>query len=314
MKDGVNITNKVYHSRGELGSSSARAILENPRRWRYKEWGSTPAMRIGDYGHNLVLERDSSEFIITDLFPEESIIEISENYNIEDIKIYPQEVITPKGNLSTSQENLIKIKELEEGKYLTPKDYLKLQFYLENIDKKFIKISEAKISEKVAKKINDLYYLDFEFTHNELSFFGELDGTKVKCRPDAIQVIDEERKIIGVIDLKITGFEATAKEFESSVSKYNYHIQEAWYRLVLESLGYKIKYFHFMVASTLKYSGVEIFTIPRDLVEAGKDACFKAIEKYRYCILNEEWKEGKFDGEFHKVTEIKPALHLYDRF
>lgn len=317
-KDYVEISNKEYHQRGEIGSSSIKEILENIRRWRYKkEWKSSSAMNIGSYAHSLCLEPENTDkdFIVTDVKVSKSIKKLSKMRGL--LKTYPEEYLTPSGALSKSQSVLEKMKDLEEGKvYITPLENEQIRFYLSNLDKQIISKKEAEIAQAAAKKVNDLYSMQLAFNLNEKSFFGKIGGVNAKIRPDSFEILDEERKIIGIWDLKFTGQEVTEKNFTKFVSDFNVHIQQAWYTLVLESLGYTVEFFHFLVASTLEHSGVELFKIPDDLVEAGKEACFIAIRKLLYCQQNDVWKEGRFvDGEgFKDVTEIDVYLNMYDRF
>lgn len=64
----------------------------------------------------------------------------------------------------------------------------------------------------------------------ELSVFSELDGVRVKCRPDGWRIGG------GILfDLKTTA-DASPAGFARSVAKYRYHVQEAFYRHVVASI------------------------------------------------------------------------------
>lgn len=63
----------------------------------------------------------------------------------------------------------------------------------------------------------------------EHSVFAELDGVRVKCRPDGWNV---EKGIL--FDLKSTE-DASPEGFARTVAKYRYHVQDAFYRHVIAS-------------------------------------------------------------------------------
>ena len=63
----------------------------------------------------------------------------------------------------------------------------------------------------------------------EHSVFAELDGVRVKCRPDGWNV---EKGVL--FDLKSTE-DASPEGFARTVAKYRYHVQDAFYRHVVAS-------------------------------------------------------------------------------
>ena len=63
----------------------------------------------------------------------------------------------------------------------------------------------------------------------EHSVFSELDGVRVKCRPDGWNV---EKGVL--FDLKSTE-DASPEGFARTVAKYRYHVQDAFYRHVIAS-------------------------------------------------------------------------------
>lgn len=63
----------------------------------------------------------------------------------------------------------------------------------------------------------------------EHSVFAELDGVRVKCRPDGWNV---EKGVL--FDLKSTE-DASPEGFARTVAKYRYHVQDAFYRHVIAS-------------------------------------------------------------------------------
>lgn len=71
----------------------------------------------------------------------------------------------------------------------------------------------------------------------EQSYFSEIDGVAVKCRPDFFN------ENLGLcIDLKTTS-DASPMGFARSVASFNYHVQAAFYSDILKSLGKSVNNF-----------------------------------------------------------------------
>lgn len=121
----------------------------------------------------------------------------------------------------------------------------------------------------------------------ECSFFSEIDGVKVKCRPDYY------REDIGlIIDVK-TVQDASPDAFIKDVANFGYFIQAQFYMDVLESLGYPAKKFLFLVVEKKEPFMVGLYELDVASLEFGGDeyqrafAIYKEIDKYKLPIYKD---------------------------
>ena len=148
----------------------------------------------------------------------------------------------------------------------------------------------------------------------EASFFGEIDGVQVKCRPDLL--IKTSDGYI-VVDLKSISDEATPENFAKNSANFLYPLQEALYREVLEQNGKSVKSFLFAVASKKEHSGAIWFEHDPVAVDFGKELVQKALFKYKWCLDNDQWLEGTFDfiyGGFSKISTAPLPNYAFYRF
>ena len=109
----------------------------------------------------------------------------------------------------------------------------------------------------------------------ECSYFGELDGIKVKCRPDYY------REDIGlIIDVK-TVQDASPDAFIKDVAKWGYFIQASFYMDVLRSLGLPANKFLFLVVEKKNPHMVGLYELDVTSLDFGKDEYLRAFGIYR---------------------------------
>ena len=121
----------------------------------------------------------------------------------------------------------------------------------------------------------------------EHSVFAEVDGVKVKCRPDAC--VPDKRIIF---DLKTTA-DASPEAFAKSVARYRYHVQDAFYRLVVaQAAGINADdlAFVFVAVETAPPYGIAFYTLDdaaklQGWVEARED-----LRTYRAAAEKNEWR------------------------
>jgi len=139
---------------------------------------------------------------------------------------------------------------------------------------------------------------------NEHSFFcnDEVTGLDLKCRPDRI-------KGKYIIDLKTT---SDISSFQKSVLKYNYHVQGAFYKDVLEqSTKKKVDGFIFIVVEKKAPYDTGIYILDDEYMEIGK---------IQYRIALGEMMEVSESGEYKgimgddSVKELKAPNWLIDKF
>jgi len=118
---------------------------------------------------------------------------------------------------------------------------------------------------------------------NELSFFAEIDGVKVRCRPDIIR----EGNLIA--DLK-TAHDASARGFQKAVAERAYHRQAAIYTDILSQVtGEKYDTFTFIAVEDRPPYAVQVFVLDEASIEKGREEYRLGLAKYRECLLTNNW-------------------------
>lgn len=122
----------------------------------------------------------------------------------------------------------------------------------------------------------------FDEGRPEVSCFSKLSGVDVKCRPDWFR----EDGII--VDLKTTEL-ASPAGFSSSVAKFNYHKQCAFYSDILAELGVDVTAFVFIAVEKSYPYAVGIYELDLDAIDLGRQAYLANLETYRECLETGIW-------------------------
>lgn len=141
-------------------------------------------------------------------------------------------------------------------------------------------------------------------TEREISVYWETaDGHKLKCRFDALTSDGI------VLDLKTTSEENILADFYSSVIRFKYHLQDAWYQCGMEAMGLEPRPLHFIVVSTSISHACEVVTLPAAVTAAGRRLMDKALAELR---LREDldWWLPERHGE---VVELPFPAHVLGR-
>ncbi len=116
---------------------------------------------------------------------------------------------------------------------------------------------------------------------SEVSIFGEIQGMKVKCRPD--RMVDPNcfggQHIL--VDVKKT---ADIDKFKFSVRDFGYHRQDAFYSDIYYQLTGVRPRFVFVVVGEKRSIGrhpVRVFELPEEVVEIGRLQYLEGLEKCR---------------------------------
>jgi hypothetical protein len=315
----IEYTNEQYHKLPALGSTMISVLLDNAKKFHLIQTGElqikTRAMIIGSALHKIVLEPEDfeSEFIVSDIKVSDRIKQIVDCG--EPYFEYPAECLTPSGALSTSKKAKEIIKDLA-GIYLIPAEIEQAKLYKQSLGKEIITTEDYQevlvLKEKLMHLENFKIWLDNGVA--EQSYFGNIDGVEVKCRPDLL--VKTKAGYI-VIDLKTMGGEATPEEFAKKSGNYNYFLQEALYREVLRQNGIKVIKFLFAGVSKLDWSGAGYFEHDHTALDLGKDLLQKAIFKYKWCKEHDIWEEGQFDfinGGFFKINEVILPNYIFYKY
>lgn len=118
-------------------------------------------------------------------------------------------------------------------------------------------------------------------------------GASIKCRVD---LIDEHRGII--IDPKFVE-DASPKGFKNSAYKYRYHVQDVFYRRVLEQNGINIKYFIFLAIEKKPPYVYGLYVINDEMRQHAEMEVNNDLAVYIECMRTGVW--GSYTD---KITEL----------
>jgi len=128
---------------------------------------------------------------------------------------------------------------------------------------------------------------------NELSllWIDPEHDTACKARLDRIC---ELQKQAFILDFKTHGFVATRKSWESSVQKFGYHTQAAWYKRGLEILrpmpeGLPERRFAWAVCETVEPYLVRVFDVDEDTLQIGLDEVMRYLATFAECKETGVW-------------------------
>lgn len=111
---------------------------------------------------------------------------------------------------------------------------------------------------------------------SESSIFGELEGVRVKCRPDRMV---EGRHVL--VDVKKT---ANMDEFVKSIVNFRYHVQAAFYSDIYEQLTGHTPRFVFVAVGERRSIGrhpVRVFELSPAWMDAGREEYRADLERVR---------------------------------
>lgn len=145
----------------------------------------------------------------------------------------------------------------------------------------------------------------------EQSYFAEIEGVPVRCRPDFLN------EALGLcVDLKTTS-DASADGFAKSVANFNYHIQAAFYTDILRLCGKRVENFLFIAVETKKPYMTGFYTLDEAAIEQGRKTYLALLERYKLCLeRNEWWGYAKFEPESKEIEAVQtlslPAWKFYE--
>lgn len=119
--------------------------------------------------------------------------------------------------------------------------------------------------------------------YNELSFFSELRGVQVRCRPDILRAGNL------IADLKTTD-DASFRGFQRSVATYRYARQAAFYAdTVAQVTGDKYSSFVFIAVEKHAPYAVQVFALDEASMEKGREEYQRGLDIYLKCVSTNTW-------------------------
>jgi hypothetical protein len=248
----VDISNNEYHSRPELGRSTAFDMLRTcPKLVRHKQQTTktdAPHFVIGGAFHTATLEA----------------YKLDEEYAVKPSEIDGQ---SSRTNHYKEAFGLIE-KSNPQKRWLSPSDWDKV-----------IEMSEEAKEHPFLES-----YLSEPDKIIEGTGFFELMGAKCKVRPDYYCPSDGT-----IIDLKSTT-DASPKEFKRSVHKYGYAFQAAWYLHGLRLCGEDPKRFIFFAVEKTPPYLTGIYEISNEDVDKYIPMMEEACVKWAKCVESGVWE------------------------
>jgi exodeoxyribonuclease VIII len=166
---------------------------------------------------------------------------------------------------------------------------IKSHFDTMNIGKTILNEEDFANAKECADVVNAIAGNFFQNGLAEQSYFSEIDGIGVRCRPD--YYIPDAGV---VVDIKTTA-DASPDGFLKSIANFGYHIQAAFYTDVLLSLGEKVNRFCFVAVDTKAPNMAGVYVLDDAAIELGRAEYKRAFEIYRHL--------EEFDAPVYKDTK-----------
>lgn len=135
----------------------------------------------------------------------------------------------------------------------------------------------------------------------EQSYFGNLNGVDVRCRPDYY------REDIGlVIDLKTT-IDASSDGFSKSCGNFNYHIQDSFYTDAMKSAGLKVNDFIFIAVEKKPPYMVGAYRLGEPEKDLGREHYEKLLNTYKSCVEKDDFGSNEY-SDINTITGDKDYI------
>ena len=121
----------------------------------------------------------------------------------------------------------------------------------------------------------------------ELSALATIDGVPVQARYDYLRLPDDTHRGF-ILDLKTVARSASPRDFMRNAASYGYHIQAAFYQMVLEALGHPDVPFFWLVVSKQEPHAHSIIQASSEDLQVGRDLAYRALEIWE-SILKDGW-------------------------
>lgn len=197
------------------------------------------------------------------------------------IVTYPDEHLTPSGNVSTKAATVEWEAEQRAAGFtlLSPSDALTVDA-----------MAEAVLAHPTARPFLEVA------TMREVSVFADVDGVPCRARFDALS--EPTRNGVYAVDLKTT-VDATKAGFESSVKRYGYDVQVAHYDDTLRAAtGHGVDRFLLIAVEKSGPFEVAVFELPELWRQMGRTKAAEARRVFAECVESGEWPGYSTDVQF----------------
>lgn len=301
------LSNPDYQLRDEIsGSGLSDIYFTSPAHFKYQERDETPALRFGIASHSMVLEPKEfdKEFVRgvdSEQYPDALV---TQNDMKAWLKERGQKVSGNKPDL------VIRILELEPDTQIM--DSLVSEFELSNDDKTILTPEDFDNCQSMRKTLmqDDRIAEMLTGGFSEYSLIGELEGVRVKNRPDLITSAG------GIIQYKTT-MSCRPEDMGKKVNDYGYLLKAALeWDCFTAAYGHPPKYY-IMLAQEKKTPFVfKPFNIGPDSDEMriGRIQLDHALRVYKHCLENDTWPAYGNEIENLEVAQyIKNKYEIGER-
>lgn len=279
----------------------------NPEKYRDYVFGqyseTSDSLELGTVIHEKFLL--NKEFVTLENSPTEAILNIINKYfrglqeagceqsEIEDNDTFLLEIIRENNFYNNRKDESVLALVVKEGK-----DYF--DFLKRNTGKKQISPDWKSILDKLEislqrDTIQRLVFPTTEKVFSEQEIYFDWESADYKQQPITYMckakidrfVIDEQKKTYRIIDLKSTS--GYVENFISSVLKYKYHRQLAFYRKAVESFmqengyeGYTEEGVYILALETKGYCRARLFQIEEALLQKGEQNAKELLKRISY--------------------------------
>jgi len=261
---------QVYHSQPETSSSQERDAARSMELY---------------YGRHITGEIPKFSSSSTELGQDIHDWYENQDDNLSWLVRAPKETLTPTGLIGKKAQDWAEKEGLPEGSRLVSEAHYW----------KVLRIVSALKANPVSQKLLD------NAAHKELSFFWEQFGLGLRTRADLML---EDGTLV---DLKTTSCEDIDREFGTSVAKFGYHRQEAFYRLGLMAAGAPVRAMQFVIVQTSEPFQVRVRTIPRELIVLAEAAVAKTLQEIQRRV---EWNDWTFEAA-EEVRDLRVPQWIY---
>jgi len=264
------MTNKEYHTRPEISKSDLDLLAKSPYHYKYKD----------------EFERKDSAALVLGSAVHKLVL--------EPIDFADEFIVEPQVDRRT-----------KEGK-------ASYQLFIDSsADKQILDPATYELAQQIANSVNSMRETGLFLKEGkaEQTYFGEIDGVPVRCRPD---FYNESLGL--VIDLKTTS-DASAAGFAKSVANFNYHVQNAFYTDILRQNGKVVNNFLFIAVETKKPFMVGFYELDEIAIDKGRERYKELLNLYKTCLAQDVWwGYAKFDGEHINAVQTLslPAWKFYE--
>jgi exodeoxyribonuclease VIII len=151
----------------------------------------------------------------------------------------------------------------------------KAEFLESNPGKNIVTFDDFETAEKMAFNVSKIAGGILQDGIAERSFYSEVDGLLLKCRPDYYI-----KRLGLVIDVKTTN-DISEFGMRKSITNYKYHWSAVFYLKVLQSLGLDAQRFLFIFVEKTAPHMVKIREISKEGMEAAETEVEDLLDKYR---------------------------------